>query len=82
MFYWIFALLAVVSVSWLVSLMRRWFKWPVSLRALFWCGVFSYGALLVLPQIIVWPNRETQILLAFLGIVAALLAWILAYHEN
>jgi hypothetical protein len=80
--YWFLALLTVTSLSMLLLLMRRWWKLPVSLRALFWCGAFSYSALLILPRIIVWQSPETQRLFAFLCAMAALLAWILAYHEN
>ena len=76
----VFLVVCVVSMS--LMLIRRCFRWPVSLRALFWCGAFSYSALLILPRIIVWQSPETQRLFAFLCAMAALLAWILAYHEN
>ena len=72
--------LVVCFVSLFLMLMRRYFQWPVSLRALFWCGAFSYIALLVLPRVVVWVNAETVTILIFLGAMAALLAWILAFH--
>ena len=72
--------LVVCFVSLFLMLMRRYFQWPVSLRALFWCGAFSYIALLVLPRVVVWVNAETVTILIFLGAMAALMAWVLAYH--
>ena len=74
----VFLVVCFVCLS--LILVRRCFRWPVSLRALFWCGAFSYIALLILPRIVVWLNAETLTLLIFLGSIAALLAWILAYH--
>ena len=72
--------LVVCFVSLFLMLMRRYFQWPVSLRALFWCGAFSYIALLILPRVVVWVNAETVTILIFLGAMAALMAWVLAYH--
>ena len=72
--------LVVCFVSLFLMLMRRYFQWPVSLRALFWCGAFSYIALLFLPRVVVWVNAETVTILIFLGAMAALMAWVLAYH--
>ena len=74
----VFLVVCFVSLS--LMIIRRCFRWPVSLRALFWCGAFSYIALLVLPRVVVWLNAETVTILVFLGAMAALLAWILAYH--
>ena len=80
MAYEIVAFFVVCCVCLLLIATRRCFQWAVSLRALLWCGAFSYIALLILPQVVVWPSSETAILLAFIGVVAALLAWIMAYH--
>ena len=81
MAYELIVFLVVCFVSLFLMLIRRCFLWPVSLRALFWCGAFSYFALLVLPRVVVWMNAETVTILVFLGAMAALLAWILAYHK-
>ena len=80
MAYEIVAFFVVCCVCLLLIATRRCFQWAVSLRALLWCGAFSYIALLVLPRVVVWLNAETVTILVFLGAMAALLAWILAYH--
>ena len=73
-------LIVGVAVS-LLTLTRRWVRWPFSLRALFWCGAFSYIILLALPRVWIWAGSDTWIQLTFLGLMAALVAWILTYHN-
>ena len=80
MAYEIVAFFVVCCVCLLLIATRRCFQWAVSLRALLWCGAFSYIALLVLPRVVVWVNAETVTILIFLGAMAALMAWVLAYH--
>ena len=65
----------------IISAMRRWIQWPFSLRALSWCGVFSYFALLALPRVIIWTGVDTMIQIAFWFVIVTLFAWILSYHN-
>lgn len=80
MTYEIVALLSIIITGLFLALTKRRFSWPFSLRTLFWCGVFSYFALLLLPKIYIWQNLDTLIWVLFVTCLAILFSWILAYH--
>ena len=75
----VFLVVCFVSLS--LMIIRRCFRWPVSLRALFWCGAFSYIALLALPRVFVFFGVDTMIQITFWVANAILFAWILSYHN-
>jgi hypothetical protein len=79
--YEIFSFLIVLLLVFFLKVMMRWGRWPFSLRALYWCGAFSYVALVALPRIFVIFGADTMIQIVFWIAIAILFAWILAYHN-
>ena len=75
------SLFVVGLMVFILATTRRWIRWPFSLRALYWCGAFSYIALLALPRVFVFFGVDTLIQITFWVANAILFAWILSYHN-
>lgn len=79
--YEFFSFLVIVLMVFFLRITRRWVRWPFSLRALYWCGAFSYMMVISLPRIFVWQSIDTMIQIVFWGAISVLFAWILSYHD-
>ena len=79
--YEVLALVVVLLVIVSAVLTNRWIRWPFSLRALYWCGGFSYIIILALPRIFVWAAGDTFVQVLFWVLMTIVFAWILAYQK-
>lgn len=74
-----FFIVGIIVLSLKIS--RRWIQWPFSLRALFWCGAFSYMVLLSLPRVFVLNGADMVIQISFWLFSALLISLIMSYHN-
>ena len=79
--YEFFSFLVIVLMVFFLRITRRWVGGRFGLRALYWCGAFSYMMVISLPRIFVWQSIDTMIQIVFWGAISVLFAWILSYHD-